>query len=256
MRKLLLITALSLLLPTGANADTITLRADEWCPFNCQPEADKPGFGIEIARAVFTAAGHDLDYRLLPWTRALDECRKGAIAAVIGTTPTESPDFVFPAEMIARADNAMAVKKGNPWRYAGPASLDRLKVGIIQGYVYMGTIGDYLEAAAKAPDHKRLDTTGGDNALELNLKKLLAGRVDVVIDSGAVLTYKIQDLHLTDKVELAGSADLDPIYVAFSPALPVSKDLAALFDRSVADLRASGKLQAILSRYGQKDWKN
>ena len=27
--------------PTGA--DVISLRADEWCPYNCAPDSDKPG---------------------------------------------------------------------------------------------------------------------------------------------------------------------------------------------------------------------
>jgi polar amino acid transport system substrate-binding protein len=50
-----------------ARADTITLHADEWCPYNCAPGSGMPGYAVEVAREVFEQAGHRLDYGLLSW---------------------------------------------------------------------------------------------------------------------------------------------------------------------------------------------
>lgn len=236
-----------------AHADTITLRADEWCPYNCAVESDKPGYGIEIAKEVFAKAGHTLDYKTLAWARALDDCRKGTINAVIGTSKNESPDFVFGAEHIIVSDNTFVVKKGNPWRYAGTASLEKLKLGVIQGYSYDGDVGKYIETNAK--DKAKTDAIGGDNALEQNLKKLVAGRVDATVDAKAVVSFKIMQMGLADKVELVGSVDPSQNYIAFSPANPKSKEYAAILDKGIAELRASGRLKQILDRYGVADWK-
>ena len=59
----------------GSNvwADVITLRADEWCPYNCQPKSQNPGFIIEIAETVFKKAGHTIDYQVMPWARPRSE---------------------------------------------------------------------------------------------------------------------------------------------------------------------------------------
>lgn len=237
----------------AAAADVITLRADEWCPYNCADTGDKPGYGVEIAKEIFARAGHTVDYRTVAWARALEDCRKGTVVAVIGTTRNESPDFVFPADPIGIADNTLAVKKGNPWRYDGPASLERVKLGVIQGYAYDGDVGTWVQDKAK--DKARIDMIGGDNGLEQNLKKLLAGRIDATVDAKPVLIYKLAQLGLADKVELAGTTDPSEIHVAFSPANPKAREYAALFETGLAELRASGRLAAILAKYGIPDWK-
>lgn len=236
-----------------AQADTITLRADEWCPYNCAEGSDKPGYGVEIAKEILAKAGHTLDYKNMAWARALEECRKGGVVAVIGAARKDAPDFVFPNEPMAVVDNTFVVKKGNAWRYAGSASLEKVKLGAVQGYSYDGDVGSYVEANAK--DKARIDMNGGDNALEQNLKKLVAGRIDATVDAKPVLAYKLAQLGLADKVEMAGSVDLSQTFVAFSPANPKSKEYAQLIDKGLAEMRASGRLKQILDRYGVTDWK-
>lgn len=49
----------------AVQADVVTLRADQWCPYNCVPGSDRPGYMIEIAREVFGRAGHQIDYQAL-----------------------------------------------------------------------------------------------------------------------------------------------------------------------------------------------
>lgn len=238
---------------TAARADVITLRADEFCPYNCAEGADKPGYGVEVAKEIFAKAGHTLDYKNLAWARALEDGRKGNINAVIGADKVEAADYVFPNEAIAVIDNTFVVKKGSAWKYAGPASLEKIKLGGIQGYSYSGEVGDYVTANVK--NAARVDMVGGDNALEMNLKKLVAGRIDATVDAKPVLAYKLMKLNMADKVEFAGSVDASSIYIAFSPANPKSKEYAAILDKGIAEMRASGRLKQILTSYGVTDWK-
>lgn len=236
-----------------AQADVITLRADEWCPYNCADTGDRPGYGIEITKEIFAKAGHTIEYKTMAWIRALDECRKGTAVAVIGTSHDESPDFVFPQEHVGVSDNTLVVKKGNPWRYDGVATLERVKLGVIQGYTYGGDIGGYIKAKEK--DKARVDLIGGDNGLDQNLKKLIAGRIEATLDSSPVLGYKLAQMGLADKVDLVGTADPDQIYVAFSPQAAKAKEYAEIFDKGLAEMRASGRLKEILARYSVPDWK-
>lgn len=49
-----------------ARAETITIVADPWCPYNCEPGSDEPGFMVEIARRVFAEAGIEVRYETVP----------------------------------------------------------------------------------------------------------------------------------------------------------------------------------------------
>jgi len=58
---------LALWLPVGGHGATVSLRADFWCPFNCEPDAARPGFMVEIAPyALGSKYGHTVDYQIMP----------------------------------------------------------------------------------------------------------------------------------------------------------------------------------------------
>jgi hypothetical protein len=44
------------------------------------------------------------------------------------------------------------------------------------------------------------------------------------------------------------------LFIGFSPKLSKAADYAALLDKTVTGLRASGELTALLARYGLTDW--
>jgi polar amino acid transport system substrate-binding protein len=249
LRRLLL--SLGLLLVGPVSADTISLRADEWYPFNGQPGGERPGFMIEIAREVLGKAGHSIDYALMPWERALDSVRKGEHDCVVGASPGDAPDFVFPEEPMGMDASVFFVKKGNPWRYSGVESLPSIRLGVIAGYAYGDVLDAYIERGGAA-----VQPVSGAAALEQNLRKLQAGRLDAVVESAAVLAGKAHELGLDGAFEPAGSPDEpEPVYVACSPAKPAAREYARLLTEGMRALRASGALATILSRYGVADWK-
>ncbi|CAA7616942.1 ABC transporter substrate-binding protein [Magnetospirillum sp. UT-4] len=246
-----LLSLVAALAATTARADTISLRADEWCPFNC---AGTPaGYGVDVMVEIFAKAGHRVDYALAPWGRAQADCSTGRIAAVIGADPKENPDLVFPQEPIGRWDTTFVVRKGNAWRYDGPGSLPNVRLSGVIGYAYMDPVGAYVEA--NKGDRSRVDLIGSRHPLEQNLKKLLAGRIDATMDSRTVLDFKLGQMGLADQVEFAGSTRSDVVYIAFSPRHPKARDYARLLDDGIREMRASGRLRQILAGYGVQDWK-
>jgi polar amino acid transport system substrate-binding protein len=256
MRRFPVIAGLVLaLLPVVAHADTITLVADPWCPYNCDPAGGKVGYAVEIAKAVFEKAGHTVEYKVLPWTRALAETRAGKIDGAVGAGTTDKEGLILPKEEIALSQNGAYVKASSSWAYKDIKGLEPVVTGVVLDYTYAGEFGEYVTANGK--NAKRIVASAGNNALEQNLRRMIAGRgIDVVVDDTAVVSYNLKELNLAAEIKSAGTiGEPDPIYIGFSAAKPTAQAYADLLDKGIAELRTSGKLAEILGKYGLKDWK-
>lgn len=240
---------------SSANADTITVRADAWPPYNGDPKSDLPGYGIEVLKAVFSKAGHTIDYQTMPWTRALADVKAGKFDGAIGASEEDGAGCLFPKESIGFMDTELYVKKGSSWTYSSLDSMKSVKLGAIDEYDYgIPELNAYIKEK-KGTDSVQVMT--GDDALEKNINKLLAGRIDVLIEAEAVVKWTLKKMGLPeDSLSKAGSLNKpSAIFIVFSPAKPSSKGYADIFDTGIAGLRSSGELKTILDKYGVKDWK-
>lgn len=246
--------------PSAISADTITVKADAWCPFNCEPGSDSPGYMIEVARVIFQKAGHELVYENMPWSRSIDHARKGKIDAIPGASRGEVPDFVFPEEEFGASMTYFFVKKGSPWRFTGVDSLAGIRIGVQDDYEYGGGIDEYIE---KNRDSMSVQVVKSDDPVTLNIKKLVKGNIDAYPEDKLVFQYNAKSMGILDQVEEAGMIPVESmedlestkIYLAFSPANPKSAQYAEILSAGIMAMRASGELQRILDKYGLKDWK-
>jgi len=247
----LLVVISALLFSQSCFADTVTIRADQWYPMNGKPGSDKPGFMIEIAQWSLAQGGHTVDYKVMPWERAVDQTRKGSIDCVVGAYQADAPDLVFPEEAMGMDDSGFYVRKGETYTHS-MAAMKTQKLGIIGGYAYDdGPIDAYIASGSA-----NVKVTKGNDALEKNIKKLAAGRVDLVIESPPVMDAKLAEMGMQDKIQLADTLnDPSALYVACSPAKPESKEYARLLTEGVKAMRANGELSKVMAKYGLKDWK-
>ncbi|MCF8068017.1 MAG: transporter substrate-binding domain-containing protein [Desulfobacterales bacterium] len=237
---------------SSVSADTIELVADEWCPYNCEPDSAAPGFIIEIAQTVFEKAGHDVIYKNVNWARAILQTRDGKHTAIVGASVGDAPDFIFPEEELGNLDTSFFIKTERNWEYTGIASLKDMSLGAIKGYAYGDELDTYI---SENKDSKTVQLSTGDDALDNMINKLILGRVDVIIEDKNVLLLAAKEKGILDQIKHAGSDTLDPLYIAFSPANPKSAEYAQILSDGLKELRASGKLNDILSKYGLTDWK-
>ncbi|MGM0449638.1 MAG: substrate-binding periplasmic protein [Pseudomonadota bacterium] len=255
MKPFSLLLAL-LLLPqqalTGERPE-IVIAADQWCPINCSPDSDQPGFMIEIAQAVFAEAGYQVDYQLMPWSRAVVSAREGSVDAIVGAFVGDAPDFVFPENEQGRiGPAALFTRSSSDWVYDGESSLDSVELGAILDYDYGDPLNSYIASNASG---YRVQVMTGHSPLEKNIEKLLMGRIDVVVEAEPVFLYKVEDLGVQDKVRHAGNATpRQNAYIAFSPERGSSREYARILSEGMETLRASGRLQRIMARYGLEDW--
>ncbi|BBO92811.1 hypothetical protein DSCOOX_59910 [Desulfosarcina ovata subsp. ovata] len=202
-----------LLFTAPVYADEIIIVADEWPPYCGKAGSTYPGYGVEIAKQVFEAAGHKFKYLNIPWTRAIKETRAGKYNAIIGAYKEEAPDFVFPEEEFGVSRYAFYSKRGSLWTYSGIESLQSKKIGLIKGYSYGQELNAYFEKNAQ-----RVQYVSGDDPLSMNIRKLLAGRFDTLIAGENVMTYKIKEMGVVGEVINSGVTDISAnLYIAFSP---------------------------------------
>jgi polar amino acid transport system substrate-binding protein len=259
MKFYLNIICLSLLLivtPITAFADEITLMADPWCPYSCEPDSSKPGYAIEIAQKVFSKAGHTAKYIVMDWDEAVTKTRKGEYTAVVGAYKEDAPGFVFPKESVGLSGSWFFTLKDSKWRYTGVDSLKGVKVGVIKGYSY----GDVLDKVFAEKDKAgEMFITSGVTALGMLIDNLVAGKIDTLNEDKAVFIDYLVDNGMFDILsntkEAGIEGDPESVYIAFSPVNPKSKEYADILTKGIAELRKSGELAKILKKYEMKDWK-
>lgn len=238
------------LIAGAAQADTVVIRADHWYPMNGNPGDTNPGFMIEIAQRTLAQAGHTVDYDLMPWERALHSAENGVIDCVVGAYQSDAPNLLFPENSQGVDITGTFVKKGSPWRYSDLDALKSVQIGAISGYSY----GDDLDAFIQQ-NPQNVQLLSGDTALEQNIRKLLSGRIDMILESPAVLNAKLKTLNLQGQVEFAGAVGKpENLYIACTPKKASSHAYIKLISDGTQQLRQSGELKKILEKYGLSDW--
>jgi polar amino acid transport system substrate-binding protein len=252
MRKFFVILILSLL-PVAAQALTITLRADEWSPFNGDPTSDRPGYLIELATRIFAAAGHKVDYQLMPWERAIADVRASKFDCIVGAYKDDAPDFIFPSLPLGRDQQGFFRADGKPWQFDA-STVQQQRLAVIGGYSYDdgGALDTYIKNNGHSPN---VHVSKGDAPLARNIRMLVAGRVDVAASSIPVMQAKLDELKLTGKVHQVDTlGEPYDVYIACAPGKILSKTYTELLSKGVQTLRTSGELQTILRKYGLSDW--
>jgi polar amino acid transport system substrate-binding protein len=236
--------------PAAAHNGAIDLCADQWCPYNCAPGDAMPGYVVEIAVAAF--APRTVDYHVVSWSRCLKMVEEGAMDGAIGMARDEGPAMRVSRQTIAHTSDVFVTRADSTWTYDGPASLDKVSLGVVAGYDYGDVIARYLKRHARSTE--RVQVAHGDDATLTNVAKLRAGRLDTIIIDENVARYEYAKGGSLDQLRVAGRlAPLD-LYIGFSPVSPRARDLPDLLDAGLERLRASGELTRILARYGLKDW--
>ncbi|MDI9244167.1 transporter substrate-binding domain-containing protein [Marinobacter sp. CHS3-4] len=226
----------------------VVLVADPWCPHNCKAGAAKEGYMIDIAREVFESAGYTLEYRNFSWARALRMTRKGAFNGVVGAFRSDAPDFIFPDISQGRAAIALFTHPDNDWTYDGLPSLQNQRLLAINGYSYTAELDNYIEQNLE--NRERIWILSGGSPLKRALKLLDRDRTDVFAEDEYVMNWAIKNEPDMLSPRHAGRISDTQSYVAFSPALDNSVELAQLLSEGTQKLIDSGRMEAILNTYG------
>ena len=242
MKKWIIVSLLSVI-SLSSPAAQITLVADTWCPYNCEPDSELPGFMVEAATLILGAAGHEVKYSLIDdWDKAVVDTRAGQFTGVIGASLSDAEDFIYPDESMGVSRNRIYVRKGDPWKFDGVASLEGKKVVALTGYTYDDEVDGWLA------DHATYVDT-----LEQAVEMLLSEKADVFFENEYVMSLFSLLNHIQESIEPAGNLESDSVYVAFSPAVPESKEYAKILTEGLKAMKADGSWKALLEKYGLEE---
>ncbi|WP_338634936.1 substrate-binding periplasmic protein [Spirobacillus cienkowskii] len=244
--------SIAIILNLTAHSDdkkTIKFETDIWCPYTCDEKTTQlKGYVIDMAEEIFAKHNIKFTHSLIPWARAIKRAEKGEVDAV-GAAYKEGREgyLVFPKEEFAMSINKFYVLKENNWMYKNPESLNNTILGIVLGYVYGGGVGILNQ------NSKKIMPSGGENAFERNLDKLIRKEINATIEESYVAQYTIKQLKLQDKVKEAGSFGVKKgIYIGFSKALPDSERYAQMLSDGIKELKKNGRFEKILKKYNLK----
>lgn len=249
--------AVVLIATTGmVSAQKLVVVADEWCPYNCQPQAKRSGYVIELLKAAFGTRDVKVDYRIVPWKRALMDTRAGKTGAVIAANDKEVAEYqlVIGKEPVGVARGCVFVPAASQFKYRSVQDLDRLtRVGVVGGTLYQHDFGDWLR---KPENFSKIHEVFADDASSRRMAMMMNGRLDAIFEDYTEMAFALETKGLQSEIVSAGCQTPTPLYVAFSAKDPRAQDFAATLDLEIQKMRKSGTLKKLLSPYGLEDWKS
>ncbi|MDX1974228.1 MAG: transporter substrate-binding domain-containing protein [Rickettsiales bacterium] len=224
----------------------LVIAADIWCPINCNPTSSQLGIGIDLVKYAFK--GYDVEYRIMPWSQALEEVRRGTVDAVVGANSSDEPKLIFPENPLAAITDDFYTLSSNKWTFKDVSSLEGKRLGVIADYGYGPEITAYIKKYKGSA--RAVQSVSGDEALPHNIKKLFAKDIDILVESKIVMDYTIKNMGLQESIRRAGGVKQGYVYVGFSPVIADSHKRAQQYDEAVEKLKSSNRLLALYSEYG------
>ena len=169
--------------------------------------------------------------------QAMQDVLDGKYEAYFGlifSKAREEDGFVFGKEEIFSIPTVVWMRNDAKFAYAGPASLKGKKVGLVEGYPFLDDV--------KEPGIQVDRTAPNDEA---NVQKLLAGKVDALIDNLPRTGSAVLKLRATDKITYAKEPfDVSRFLVAYNKKVP--PETVARIDAALKEMRESGTIKKIL----------
>ena len=242
------------LFSTSAFSDTLRIATDEWCPYDCIASQNQGQVGYlgDLLVETLASRGHKVEFVEVSYSRGLQLVREGKLDGTMACFREEAPDFVFPDFPLGKSNSTFFSQKDSNWRYTGKESLEQAKmIGMIKGYDYVDPIVmDYFK---QNPGNVLAIT--GEKPLERLLEMLVNGRLTAVIEDKSVLEYKANQIGKADQLKVSGNTDVViDVYSSFSPKNPKSAEYAKIVSEETLKMRANGRLEKLLERYGIQDW--
>jgi polar amino acid transport system substrate-binding protein len=237
MSRILSLVVLALFcLPLAAEPRLATL---EYPPYSSQQLADG-GSIVELTRRAFATQGYTPQIDFLPWARVRAELRQGSYQGALALWPQEIKEENLTASRpLFYSQLGLFVRRRDPQPFGELADLHGRRVGIVRGYGYPPRLFESGLAAEEAVD----DIS--------NLRKLAAKRFDLVLLERIVGEYLVAgDDQLRGRLVWQEPAlERIPLVVGFGAQRAGQPDWAAIFERGLRELHASGEYMRILKRH-------
>jgi polar amino acid transport system substrate-binding protein len=246
---------LALLMAGAARAQDLALRADLWCPYNCEPGATEPGYLVELVRAALPQA--NIDYALGRWA-ALRRQRSAPpqpllLLLGVSNTPASRRDLLVVEPAIGQALTcAYRGAEKKDWRLKQPSDLRGQRLSLTLGYVYHPEVHALLDEPGA---RRHITQMRGERASQAHARMLAMGRVDVALEDRNVMQWGLRQLDAAARAQIveAGCLPLlpsDALHFGLPRSDPRSAQVAEALQQGLQRLQASGEIARLRQRYG------
>ena len=225
----------------------VLAAAADSVPTSYEEDGKQVGILVDVINEAFRRAGYAVEIRLMPWARCLGEVKDGLVDGIFSVFVTsDRQQFLnYTNEVLITQVQALFVLNDSSVKFDGDLkALSDYSIGIIIQTSY----GPRLDAALKGDIFQRIDTARNS---EINMRKLLARRVDVIPSYQHVALGTAKKLGALGKIrQLYPEVEAIPSYLAFSRQRDYGKIIRA-FDVALASMKKDGTYAKLFSRYLQ-----
>ena len=240
------VISICLLAACQAQAKTITLIADEWCPYSCPEQHYREGIGVDIARMIFENKGYKVIYKTATWVDAIQQVKQGQADVLIGALKSEVPGMLFPGYPFSNSNTCFISRPDIAKQYSSLESIKNKPIGVINGYDYEEPLDQYLKQASakfiiKYPDINQL------------YKALIQKDIDVFIEDDKVANYYSgkNDYVLGRDYSIASCHVSGGVYFAVAPDnSDKTFEILKTLDRGLHRALKNGSIKQIHTKYG------
>ncbi|MDX1451727.1 MAG: transporter substrate-binding domain-containing protein [Oleiphilaceae bacterium] len=230
-------------LQTGTAQTNVRVVTDAWAPYAFESEGKLVGADVDVAYEVFKSLGVGAHIEILPWKRCLSLVKEQKADAILAVSLTEKrKSFLhYPTEPVSYGQTVFFAKQGHKIDSINLNNPFNLRVGAMLGYSYCHELDE----------SRLLDSASRVSSLEQNFKKLLLGRIDLLVEVDAVGLYTAKQLGVADKVKVVPSAPFcfGGNYLAFAKKTGMDV-LSQSFSDALIEFKKTPQYNAILAEYG------
>ncbi|HZH27139.1 MAG TPA: transporter substrate-binding domain-containing protein [Azospirillaceae bacterium] len=238
-----LAAALTAFAPAPADAEPIILYGNAaQAPKSWLDGTTPKGYAIEISEAILKKAGYDVEIRLVPFQRGLEEAKTNGVMTGIFHSPDRDAAYEF-SESIGDDKVLLVTQKGKPFQYKSASDLIPQKIGALLG-------GFYGPEWNSVKPQLKLDE---DNDPGLRMKKLVAGRFDVGVFSPGKIAVN-EALKKSGVPESEIEIQPTPLavlsnHMVVGKGRPDSKQFIERINKAIAAINADGTIPKIMAKY-------
>lgn len=230
--------------PMLADAEQLIVATGDWPPY-VSKNLKHHGITAHITTEAFKLVGDDVTLKYYPWKRALLVSKNGLVDASFPWShkPEREVDHLY-SDPIGDYGYVIFHLKKTPFQWQSLKDLKSYRIGATSSYNY----GDAFIAAGKSGELN----IAWSHSDEINWKMLVRGRIDLFPSDREAGYAKLQEIFQRDAVELVTHhrkplKPLTTMHLLFPKDNPKSEARLQRFNRGLAMLRESGKMEEYLS---------
>ena len=229
---------------SAAHAETLVLAAPDARPTTLLADGKPAGILVDVVTEAFRRTGRSVDIKIMPWARCLSDAQTGAVDGVfpIYRLPVREQFLNYSSEVLLSQLVVFFGRHDTTAAFSGDLSeLRDVNIGIVRDTSY----GKKFDEAAKDGTLQRIDLA---HNIELNLKKLMHGRVDLIANYRYGVLEAAEHLGLLAEIkEISPPIESVPSYLAFTKQRDFTEPLED-FQAALASMKQDGTYDRIIGR--------